>query len=108
MGMNSTWGRLVLKTMVAVNDWRGGIKPNLSVFKQRLWLWKDMGVGVESQRILRSARNSMMYRVKITVGEIICAVSGFPCLLLCYSTCNIGLIIFPTSLYLSTLHLQGT
>ena len=74
VGMNITWGKLIMNTMVSVNSWRCGKKPQLSNSRHRLWLWKYMRLGVKLQRILRAAKNSMMYQTKINIDETHCHV----------------------------------
>ena len=65
---------MILKTFVKKAKWKANKKPKLINYDTRMWLYKTVGLGVELQKILRNARNSMMTRVKDTVGEIVLCV----------------------------------
>ena len=69
VGMDSMWGKMVLSVFVNEMDWNSQKKPSLKNKVTRLWLWKDVGLGVESQKILREGRNSLMQRIRATVGK---------------------------------------
>jgi len=74
VGMSSKWGKLILEIFVKKAKWKANKKPKLINYDMRMWLWKTVGLGVELQKILRNACNSMMTRVKDTVGEIVLCV----------------------------------
>ena len=69
VGLDSVWGKMILSEFVNNMEWNNDEKPNLRRKKTRLWLWKDVGLGVRSQKVLREGRNRQMQRVRTTVSE---------------------------------------
>ena len=69
VGLDSVWSKMILSKFVNNMEQNNDEKLNLRQKKTRLWLWKDVGLGVRSQKVLREGRNRQVQRVQTTVSQ---------------------------------------
>ena len=70
-GCNSNWAKQVIPMVVGKITWKNNDWLDISLLQDRIWIWRNLGLGVLSVQMLKDGRNRMMARLRATVGEFI-------------------------------------